>query len=268
MRGKIMNSRLAIVTGANGALGACFVKHFVEEEQTQCVAMSRSDLETEALHFKVDLLDAKGVSEAIKKIDISEVDDVILVHGVGKFKYEELESVERGEEDGIDDEVFSSNYQTFVNVVNPLVEKLNQEHDCDRETTLALCAFGSVTDKYKIPFWRSYTYAKDTLREYIKDLAKSEDWKGLIRGRFVNVSTTDTGNENKLRPNVTPEEKKYWLKPEKILDRAIEAIENLAPEWEEIDIYEPMPGFDPESYYSDNEQIKEKWDRQMGLVSS
>lgn len=264
-----MNSRLAIVTGASGALGACFVQHFLEEENTQCVALSRSDLDTEALHFKVDLLDKKGVEAAIKQLDLSQFDDVILVHGVGKFKYEDLEPLTHleGDRQKVDDEIFSSNYHTFVNVVTPLVEKLNQEHKRERQTTLALCAFGSVTDKYKIPFWRSYTYAKDTLRKYIKDLAKSKDWKRLIRGRFINVSTTDTGNENKLRPCATTEEKQYWLKPEKILDRAIEVIEEIDTLWSEIDVYEPMPGFDPESYYSDTQQIKEKWQRQMGSVS-
>ncbi|MEM1170719.1 MAG: hypothetical protein AAGJ08_16960 [Cyanobacteria bacterium P01_H01_bin.35] len=55
------------------------------------------------------------------------------------------------------------------------MEKLNEEHQAGRKITLALCGFGSISDKYKIPFWRSHTYAKDTLRQYIKDLAKSKD---------------------------------------------------------------------------------------------
>ncbi|MEC4853908.1 MAG: SDR family NAD(P)-dependent oxidoreductase, partial [Jaaginema sp. PMC 1079.18] len=220
-----MKTRMAIVTGASGAVGACYVKHFVQEKNTKCVAISRSNLETtEIIQFKVDLLDDIKTREAIEQLDLSEISDLILVHGVGKFKYEDLESLPHLKRDRhqIDDEVFSSNYHTFVNVVNPLVEKLNEEHQCGRKTTLALCGFGSISDRYKIPFWRSYTYAKDTLRKYIKDLAKSEDWKGLIRGRFINVSTTDTGNENKLRPNATVEEKQYWLKPEKVVDCSIE----------------------------------------------
>lgn len=265
-----MKTRLAIVTGASGTVGACYVKHFVQQENTKCVALSRSKLETsEVMQFKVDLLDEKGTREAIEQLDISEVSDLILVHGVGKFKYEYLESLPHLNSDHhkIDNEVFSSNYHTFLNVVNPLVEKLNEEHQRGRKTTLALCGFGSISDKYKIPFWRSYTYAKDTLREYIKDLAKSKNWQGLIRGRFINVSTTDTGNENKLRPNVKVEEKQYWLKPEKIVAQSLPVIESLKPLWQEIDVYEILPGFNPEEYYNDYQTIKEKWERQMGLVN-
>ncbi|MDJ0552858.1 MAG: SDR family NAD(P)-dependent oxidoreductase [Microcoleaceae cyanobacterium MO_207.B10] len=266
-----MNTRLAIVTGAGGAVGSSYLKHFLKQENTKCVALSRSNLEaTEVIQFKVDLLDEKKTREAIEKLDLSGISDLILVHGVGKFKYEDLESLPHLNQDRhkIDNEVFLSNYHTFVNVVNPLVEKLNKEHQSGQKITLALCGFGSISDKYKIPFWRSYTYAKDTLRQYIKDLAKSEEWKGLIRGRFINVSTTDTGNENKLRPNVTVEEKQYWLKPEKIVAQSMPVIESLQPLWQEIDVYEILPGFNPEEYYNDYQTIKQKWERQMGLISA
>ncbi|NES71281.1 MAG: KR domain-containing protein, partial [Okeania sp. SIO2D1] len=81
-----MNTRMAIVTGASGAVGACYVKHFVQEKNTKCVALSRSKLEsTKVIQFKVDLLDEKGTREAIEQLDISQVSDLILVHGVGKF---------------------------------------------------------------------------------------------------------------------------------------------------------------------------------------
>ena len=88
-----------------------------------------------------------------------------------------------------------------------------------------------------------------------------------IRGRFINVSTIDTGNENKLRPNVSHEEKQYWLKPEKIVFQSMAVIESLQPLWQEIDVYEILPGFTPEEYYNDYQTIKEKWRRQMGLTT-
>ena len=262
-----MDSRLVIVTGASGAVGSSFIEHFLQEDNTNCVAVSRSPIETEALHYQADLLDRQSVEEEIAKLDLTDIDDVILVHGVGKFKYEsdcEINTLGTTE-DEIDDEIFSSNYHTFVNITEPLIAKLNREHTKGLQTTLALCAFGSITDKYKIPFWRSYTYAKDSLREYIKELAKSKEWQGLIRGRFVNVSTTDTGNENKLRPYATAEEKKYWLKPETIVEKSITFLESLTPLWQEIDIYEPLPGFKPQEYYTNSQKIKSKWQRQTGI---
>ncbi|NES82525.1 MAG: SDR family NAD(P)-dependent oxidoreductase [Moorea sp. SIO2B7] len=262
-----MNDRLVIVTGASGAVGNSFVEHFLQEDNTNCVAVSRSPMETEALHCQADLLDRKSVEREISKLDLANIDDVILIHGVGKFKYEsewEKKSPATTEAE-IDEEVFSSNYHTFVNIAEPIIKKLNQEHKKGSKTTLALCGFGSITDKYKIPFWRSYTYAKDTLREYIKKLAKSKEWRGLIRGRFINVSTTDTGNENKLRPYATAEDKKYWLKPEKIVKNSIVSLGNLTPLWQEIDIYEPLPGFKPHEYYTNHQQIQTKWQRQTGI---
>ncbi len=262
-----MSSRLVIVTGASGAVGKSFVDHFLKEDETSCVAVSRSPMDTEALHCQADLLDRSSVEEHIAQLDLTNIDDVILIHGVGKFKYEsecEVASLGTTEEE-IDDEIFSSNYHTFVNIAEPLTEKLNQAHEQGNKTTLALCGFGSITDRYKIPFWRSYTYAKDSLREYIKNMAKSKEWQGLIRGRFINVSTTDTGNENKLRPYATAEEKKYWLKPKTVVNRAIETLESLTPLWQEIDVYEPLPGFSPQQYYNNHQEIKTKWQRQTGI---
>jgi len=262
-----MNSRLVIVTGASGAVGNSFIKHFLQEDNTECVAISRSPMETEASHCQADLLDRQSIAQEIAQLDLTSIDDVILIHGVGKFKYEsECEVAALGNTaEEVDDEIFSSNYQTFVNIAEPLTKKLNQEHEQGCQTTLALCGFGSITDKYKIPFWHSYTYAKDSLREYIKELAKSPEWGGLIRGRFINVSTTDTGNENKLRPYATAEEKKYWLKPETVVEKAIAEILSMTPLWQEIDVYEPLPGFDPQEYYTNFKEIKSKWQRQTGI---
>ena len=87
----------------------------------------------------------------------------------------------------------------------------------------------------------------------------------LTNINFVNVSTTDTGNENKLRPYATGEEKKYWLKPETVVERAIAALESFTPLWQEIDVYEPLPGFNPQEYYTDFQKIKSKWQRQTGI---
>lgn len=262
-----MNSRLVIVTGASGAVGNSFMQHFLQENNTDCVAVSRSPMKTAAYHCQADLLARESIAEEIEKLNLSNIDDVILIHGVGKFKYEsECEIASLGTTEAeVDDEIFSSNYQTFVNIAEPLTSKLNQQHQQGNKTTLALCGFGSITDKYKIPFWRSYTYAKDSLRKYIKELAKSKEWRGLIRGRFVNVSTTDTGNENKLRPYATEEEKKYWLKPETVVERSIASLESLTPFWQEIDVYEPLPGFKPQEYYTNYQKIKSKWQRQTGI---
>ena len=258
--------RLVIVTGANGAVGRSYIEHFIQEKDTSCIAISRGFMDTKATHYKADLMDPVSTRKAVEQFDLSDVSIAILIHAVGKFKYEP--NNDKKEEKVIDEEVYSSNYQTFLNIASPLVERVEEEHKKQKKTSLVLCAFGSITDKYKIPFWHSYTSAKNDLREYIKTLAESESWQGLVRGRFINVSTTDTGNENLLRPNATEEEKKYWLKPFTVVEESKEAIEQIFPVWQEIDIFVNMPGFSPEEYYGNNEKIKAKWMKQTGYIKS
>lgn len=254
--------RLVIVTGANGAVGKSYIEHFLQSKDTTCIAISRGFMDTKATHCKTDLMDAASTRKVIEGLNLSEVTDVIFIHAVGKFKYEPYN--DQKTEKTIDPEVYSSNYQTFLNVTTPLVERLEEEHKKKNKISLTLCAFGSITDKYKIPYWYSYSCAKDALREYIKLLAHSDSWEGLVRGRFINVSTTDTGNENILRPNVTEEEKKYWLKPQTVVQESVESIESELPLWKELDVFVNLPGFCPKEYYGNNEKIKEKWMRQTG----
>lgn len=94
-------------------------------------------MKTEALHCQADLLDRESVAREIAKINLTNIDDVILVHGVGKFKYE--------------------------------------------------------------------------------------------------------------------------------VESAIAALENLTPIWQEIDVYEPLPGFNPQQYYTNLQKIQSKWQRQTGI---
>ncbi|MGB5898967.1 MAG: NAD-dependent epimerase/dehydratase family protein [Geitlerinemataceae cyanobacterium] len=73
-----MNSRLVIVTGASGAVGQCFVDHFLPEDRTTCVAVSRSPMETEAVHCQVDLTDDVAVKQAITQLDLDGIANSLL----------------------------------------------------------------------------------------------------------------------------------------------------------------------------------------------
>ena len=157
--------RLVIITGANGAVGKSYLEHFLQVKDTICIAISRSSMETKANHLRTDLMDHVSTRKVIEELSFSGVSNVIFIHAVGKFKYEPYN--DKTEEKTIDPEVYSSNYQTFLNVTTPLVEKLEEEHKRKNKISLTLCAFGSITHKYKIPYWYSYSCAKDALREYI-----------------------------------------------------------------------------------------------------
>lgn len=66
-----MNYRLVIVTGASGAVGNSFIQHFLQADNTNCVAVSRSPMKTEAYHCQADLLDRESVETEIEKLDLS-----------------------------------------------------------------------------------------------------------------------------------------------------------------------------------------------------
>ena len=115
-----------------------------------------------------------------------------------------------------------------------------------------------MSDKYNIPFWASYTKAKNVLRAYLR--AFSDD--GYLSALVVNVSTVDTGNENLLRPNA---DKTYWLKTEEIVSRVLPELDILTS-YKEIDIIKKKPEFD-EAYYSDHEAILKKWRQEITRIN-
>jgi hypothetical protein len=93
----------------------------------------------------------------------------------------------------------------------------------------------------------------------MKEAATGGRSNGYLRSLFVNVSTTDTGNENLLRPCA---DKTYWLKPEEIVQITAPLLLHPAANWNEVDIYKKSPWFRPEIY--DPSAVLERWMKQMG----
>jgi len=256
--------KLAIVTGVNGALGSAYLAQLAAYRNIQCVGISRSQVNDKISDVtyidRVDLLDAEAVRRKIdREVPFSNSQEVIFVHPVGRFKFEENKAPEGDlDGDGIDDEVFNSNVRTFENVEKPLIDSSQQ---CGTVNEIVLCGFGSVSDKYKVPYWKSYSLSKDQLRMDIAGKARKGGHGLRYRGIFVNVSSVNTGNENKLRPNA---DTTNWLQAEEIVDDTIQLltregrIRNL-----EVDIFKPIPQFDPDVYYSEDEVWK-RWMREMG----
>lgn len=248
--------KMILVSGASGALGKAYVEHYRRDAGVRCVALTRTPADIAGVEtICADLLDTNATRAAIAKLPLNDVGEITLIHTVGAFKFEEEGIAEHDADgDGIDDEVYASNVTTFENVVVPLLERLRQEKLSVR---LTVCGFGSASDKYGVKYWQSYTRAKNMLREKLRSLTEESGFD--VRSIFVNVSTTDTGNENRLRPLA---DKTYWLSPQEIVERSVQAIE-VSLQWSEIEIIKPMPGFTPE-YYRDSERILKKWKGEMG----
>lgn len=243
---------LAIVTGANGALGKAYLQQLSTLPHVRSVGLAREQKEeipgVEYRHG-VDLLQEHQVREAIYSLQCELAQTILLIHPVGKFKFEMQPPQE------IDPEVLLSNMGTMVNTIKAVVSRMR--------SNLIVCAFGSVSDKYNVPFWRSYTGAKNRMRESLQSLSRMLSISNRnVRSVMVNVSTTDTGNEKLLRPNA---DRTFWLKPEKIVQESLPILlVESAPQYQEIDVFEAKPGFNPEHYYSNHQEVLSAWEKQMG----
>ena len=246
-------NRLSIVTGASGKLGEAFIETLKNQGETVYAFSRRSAKTTADELFVADLLDETQVEVILNKIDFSAYKEVLLVHTVGKFKFQgNGTEIIDANGDGIDDEVYDTNVITTKNILKFLLSTI------ESGVPIRVCAFASVSDKHNVPFWSSYTRAKNILRGYLQTLCETQKLSVLM----VNVTTVDTGNENLLRPNA---DKTYWLKPQEIVDRVLPELVVLSG-YKEIDVIKEKPDFD-EKYYIDHEALLEKWRTEMGLNS-
>lgn len=255
-----MNNQLVIITGANGRLGRAYLYHFSSKNDFDIISVSRSKEDDQPSVFKniyADLLEQKNVKSEIDKIDFSVYKKIFLIHPVGKFKFQKNGIFEIDKDsNGIDDDVFSSNVVTLENILTPIIDRIK-----NTQTQIRVCAFGSISDRYDIPFWSSYSKSKNILRRILKSLSLEETLQDKISILFVNVSSVDTGNENKLRPHA---DKKFWLRPEEIVEKNMELLLSDFKGYKEIDTYNPIPDFDA-NYFHNNEKILKKWLKEMGM---
>ncbi len=142
---------------------------FIQELQRRkehIVAFTRKEAEIDAVETeRADLLNEGDVAAAFGAIDLSNSDEIYLVHAVGKFKFEgNSADITDLDNDGIDDEVYATNVLTLKNTLKALFAHR------PTHAKIKICAFASVSDKYAIPFWNSYTQSRNIIRGYLKEL--------------------------------------------------------------------------------------------------
>lgn len=249
--------RLCIVTGANGALGRAYLEG-LRESGEECIGVSRSTVVQPVSGVRyiegVDLLSPLDTECMVQTIGSLER-DIALVHPVGKFTFEWGDSLAGASGEKIDPEVYRSNVETFQNIAEPL---LRLTAALRTEMQITLCGFGSVSDTHDVPYWYSYSAAKNALRTYIR--GKIAEHGGAVRGLFVNVSTVDTGNENLLRPYA---DKRYWLKPLEVVRASLSALLGKEEGWREISVICRKSDVDPHTHYNPD-VVLERWKREMG----
>lgn len=242
---------LAIVTGASGSLGESYLKAFAEDSSIRSVGLARSHLRSTVDDVEyitgLDLLNQDDLRSVIEDIGCREAMRVLLVHPVGKFLFEEFPSPDGS----IDQGVLDANFTTLQNTLNAISSQLRTD------ARLVVCGFGSISDKHNVPYWKSYTAAKNRVRGLLTEL-RGNLKQSRARGNAVmaNISTTDTAHMRDLRPNA---DTTHWLHPDTVVEATMPHILNGdAPAYVELDIYKPKPGFDPAAYFADHAGILER----------
>ena len=234
-------------TGERGTLGNAYIEAYKHKPDVTCVNFSRTSYRIESSENRVsDLLNEQQTKECIDNLSITGIEQIIFIHCVGKFKFEKEDSPT------IDSEVYTSNCRTFDNIARPLLQKIY-----GTDINVMLCGFGSISDKYNVPYWKSYSHAKKELKKKIKEYSTMPQVSGLS----VNVSSVNTPKENTLRPYA---DKRYWLDSKDIVDNTDRYVWQAAEKYCEIDIYIPDPYFQ-ETFFTDYRIVFNRWSQEMGL---
>jgi NADP-dependent 3-hydroxy acid dehydrogenase YdfG len=237
----MVKRQLVVISGVTGSLGHAYATHY-HTQGCKVIGLSRqpTSQRLESVDYLVtNLLDKKTTTIAINRISFENIANILVIHPVGRFIFE-------NEFKEVDPEIYASNVETFKNVAMPLIKG---------KIPTTLVGFGSISDKYDVPHWRSYSKSKNALREYMQTLAYSND---NIRSIFLNLSSVKTTNESRLRPFANTD---YWLTPEEIVERSIPEF-SFSGKWKEIDIFNLSPDYSPE-IYTDHQRLKERWLKEM-----
>ena len=237
---------LYIVTGSNGALGRAYLDKLIAHgENTIAVARGSHRFDWPKMEV-LDLIDVDACNNFVDELALDGISKIILIHCVGTFHVDfEPPSLE------IVNKVVASNFGTFQNIAVPLLRKASE---CG--VSVRLVAFGSPSDTNppRVDLWKTFTMAKNAIRKMIQKLSHPHS------GLMVNISSTKTENEQKLRPFA---DVSFWLKPEEVVGESFLKISQGSDEiFQEIKVIKPQPGFG-EDYYNDPSRIVRKWTDEM-----
>ena len=150
--------QLVIISGASRGIGKSFADYYKSRENSFVIGLGRSNKQGITI---LDLLDEPTVNNFVSKLDLNKFNDLIYMHTVGidKFEPDGKPHIDR-DSDGIDDEVYSSNVTTFLNLAEPLVDKIKLF-----KTPTTIIQIGAIGDIYNVPFWQSFTRSKNIVRK-------------------------------------------------------------------------------------------------------
>lgn len=242
-----MSKKLILIPGATGKMGETFLQKFSKMKDYEVVGITSNQTNKNANLQYANLLKEKDIEDFLSRIDFSSLEEIILIHSIGPFIFEEKGLPQKDKnKDGIDDKTYELNFLTFKNIVDSLVKKLK-----NKNALLTLVAFGSISDRYNVPWWQSYSKTKNILRKFMRNSINKK-----TRAVFINVGSTEKEEE---RPFA---DKKYWLTCKEVVKKSMKSILNKDLFWQEIDIFKPSPDY-YEGFFEDHESLKKRWMQDM-----
>jgi hypothetical protein len=254
---------LVIYSGANSEIARPFLDFFSNQTWTKILALFKTSpiISTEnIIPVKIDLLDINKTKNALLQSlqcnDFSMLKKIYFLHFVWGFKYEGKNQIPEidNDNDGIDDEIFSSNITTFNNIFDILYTYRNNSN---KEIPITLFNIGSKRDHNpKAVPWPSYAIVKNKLRKKFSYLSNS--WNN-INGLFINAATIDISKERKLRPFG---EYEYWLSVNEIFEKSI--LELQSADWyKELEIYKYHPKYETHFKQETLDNTHDRWLKEM-----
>lgn len=246
--------QIVIISGARQGIGKSFLEHYQAIRSTECFGLSRIE---KPGYLQLDLLDETATSQVVESLNLAGIEKILYVHAVGMDKFEPkgVPHIDN-DGDGIDDEIYNSNVGAFVNLATPLIEK-----STSLKIPLTLCNIGSISDIYVVPFWQSFSRAKNKVRQYVKSMNGP-----LVKGIFLNVGSTldEAGIYKYGRINA---DTTYWQTSRELVQKSVSHIDEVADSralFAEFDFYRYNPHFRPD-YFTNLPKLYFTWQRDMGF---
>ena len=237
----------AIVTGCTSELAEAYVTAFGTAGYPVTGIARGAHASGNHEHVRLDLSDSRAATRFVRGLNLSGIESLVLVHGVGSFVFEEHPGP-------MDVESYTSNYLTFMHLAEPLRYRVMHE----TRAHLTLVSFGSTGDRYDVPYWQTYSRCNRMRKEKMRDWAIQSP--GRISGVFVALPTVDTQCQRAMRPYA---DRTYWRAPQEVAERTLPAILSV-PHWAELAHFNPLSEGVIDAYFSNHPRIYAKWMREMG----
>ena len=247
-----MTKDLVIIAGASRGIGKAFADRY-RSEGTSVIGINR----TGSAGQKLDLMDKNAAYHFVKNLECKEIQKIVYIHAIGVDKFEPQGTpLIDYDGDGIDDEILASNYLSFLHLAEPLIDIVK-----NLSVPLTLCNIGSISDVFQVPFWQSFTRAKNKVRQFCKSIHEEG-----INGLVLNVSSTlDEEGRTYGRKSI---DTTYWQTAAELVYRSfgiLNSFDSFSVKYAEFDFYKHNPSF-RRDYFTNLPALYATWQRDLGYT--